>query len=134
MSGDDECVRVWDTEDFQCQQILRGSNWGQVTALTWIDIELPVIAQNTSICIGTGRGSVCICPMSKERKVRGYPARLQRSSDLPQWFLWNAAVASSPFLFNDAVEAQAYDQMNLRLAVASHSGKIKLYSVERCGG
>ena len=70
--GNDECVRVWDTEDFTCQQILKGSNWGQVTALTWIDVEQPVSERDTSICVGTRRGSVCVCPMSKERKVRPY--------------------------------------------------------------
>jgi hypothetical protein len=39
----------------------------------------------------------------------------------------------TPFDFNDAVEAQAYDPLNCRLAVASHFGQMKLFNVEQCG-
>lgn len=37
------------------------------------------------------------------------------------------------FDFNDAVEAQAYDPINGRLAVASHSGRIKMFNIDKCG-
>jgi hypothetical protein len=55
------------------------------------------------------------------------------SSISPQWFLWKNAVFFTPFDFNDAMEAQAYDPLNRRLAVASHSGQMKLFNVEQCG-
>jgi hypothetical protein len=31
------------------------------------------------------------------------------------------------------VEAQAYDPINCRLAVASHSGQVKMFNVDKCG-
>lgn len=50
-----------------------------------------------------------------------------------QRFIWKDAVIAALFCFNDAVEAQAYDPLRQRLAVASHSGQIKMCEVENHG-
>lgn len=50
-----------------------------------------------------------------------------------QQFLWKDAAMLAAFDFNDAVEAQAYDPINGRLAVASHSGRIKMFNIDKCG-
>jgi hypothetical protein len=39
----------------------------------------------------------------------------------------------TPFAFNDAIDAQAYDPLNQRLVVASHSGEVKMFTVQNCG-
>lgn len=36
------------------------------------------------------------------------------------------------FGFNDPVEKQAFDKLNRRLALASHSGELRLYTVDNC--
>lgn len=53
------------------------------------------------------------------------------SLNLAQWFLWKNATLLNPFTHNDAVEAQAYDSLNRRLAVASHSGQIQMFNVDK---
>ncbi|KAF8867894.1 WD40-repeat-containing domain protein [Infundibulicybe gibba] len=115
--GDDGRVRVWNTETLKCEQILYSSRWGQVTTLSWVTAE-PSHAEmgGASICVGTGQGGLCLCPMATGST----------------WFLMKNASALSVFEFNDAVEAQAYDPLNQRLVVTSHSGKIKMYLVEKC--
>ncbi|KAG6912329.1 hypothetical protein DXG01_015343, partial [Tephrocybe rancida] len=50
------------------------------------------------------------------------------------WFSQKALRAYDTFPFNDSVAVQAYDPMNKRLALASHGGTIKLYSVATTGG
>ncbi len=40
-------------------------------------------------------------------------------------------MTSAAFEFNDAVEAMAYDRINSKLAVTSHSGDIAIYSVDK---
>lgn len=37
------------------------------------------------------------------------------------------------FSFNDSVEAQSFDPLNYRLAIASHSGQIQMFTVDTCG-
>lgn len=70
-SGDDECVRVWNTTSLQCEQVLHsGNQWGQVTTLSWICAEVPNNERYVSICVGTGRGVLYLCPMSKDSTVR----------------------------------------------------------------
>ena len=41
-------------------------------------------------------------------------------------------MTSAAFEFNDAVEAMAYDHINSKLAVTSHSGDVAIYSVDKC--
>ncbi|KAF8057798.1 WD40-repeat-containing domain protein [Lyophyllum atratum] len=113
--GDDGSVRVYNTDTFVCEQILHSPKWGQVTALNWLTVEPPVDEKATSVCVGTGRGRVTLCPMSKSTT----------------WFVWKEAQTEEAFQYNDAVESQAYDSLQRRLAVASHHGTIKVYSVEQ---
>ena len=40
-------------------------------------------------------------------------------------------MTSTAFEFNDAVEAMAYDRINSKLAVTSHSGEVAVYSVDK---
>jgi WD40 repeat protein len=68
--GDDECVRVWNIEDFKCEQVLYNPKWGQITTLTWISSEEQIDQRINSICVGTGRGFVGLFPMSNESMVR----------------------------------------------------------------
>jgi WD40 repeat protein len=68
--GDDECVRVWNIEDLKCEQVLYNPKWGQITTLTWISSEEPVDQRTNSVCVGTGRGSIGLFPMSNESTVR----------------------------------------------------------------
>jgi WD40 repeat protein len=72
-AGDDGCVTVWNTDNFKCEQVLHNGKWGQVTALTWISTDAP----GNSICIGTGRGLICVCPILNESTVcTVFPAML----------------------------------------------------------
>jgi hypothetical protein len=64
------CVRLWNTGTGQChcEQPYTGFDRfdrGQVTALTGICVEVASL----SVTVGTGRGTVCLAPMSK-KKVR----------------------------------------------------------------
>ena len=43
----------------------------------------------------------------------------------------NEAMTSAAFEFNDAVEAMAYDRINSKLAITSHSGDVAVYSVDK---
>jgi hypothetical protein len=45
---------------------------------------------------------------------------------------WKEARTSPVFTFNDAVEALAYDRLNSRLALTSHSGHVKLFTIDKC--
>jgi hypothetical protein len=45
---------------------------------------------------------------------------------------WKEARTCPVFTFNDAVEALAYDRLNSRLAITSHSGHVKLFEVDKC--
>src|SRR5438105_4452521 len=45
---------------------------------------------------------------------------------------WKEARTCPVFAFNDAVEALAYDQLNSRLALTSHSGHVKLFTIDKC--
>ncbi|KAF8880254.1 WD40-repeat-containing domain protein, partial [Infundibulicybe gibba] len=113
LSGaDDERVRVWDTKTFKCKQILQRDTWGQITTLTWLS-QPPLSEKCISVCVGTARGSISLCPMSRSNS-----------------FSMNEANDILLFEFNDAVETQAYDPLNYRLVVASHSGVIKMFTVE----
>ena len=49
-----------------------------------------------------------------------------------QFVAINEAMTSAAFEFNDAVEAMAYDRINSKLAVTSHSGDVAIYSVDKC--
>lgn len=44
-------------------------NGARLLQLTWISVEPSVEGTSTSVCVGTGRGSVDLCPMSKDSTV-----------------------------------------------------------------
>ena len=49
-----------------------------------------------------------------------------------QLFPWKEARTCPVFTFNNAIEALAYDRLNSRLAITSHSGQVKLFNVDKC--
>lgn len=73
--GDDEHVRVFNTNTFECERSLHDEEWGQVTALCWIHLDTPIDAKATLLCVGSGRGIVSLFPVCKENKVH-LPANL----------------------------------------------------------
>lgn len=69
--GDDEVVRVWNTDTFECQQTLTNDNWGQVTGLIWIYHTLPSKEIVTSLSVGSARGYATLYPLDdRGTKVR----------------------------------------------------------------
>ena len=68
-SGDDERVRVYDTDSLQCEKTVHSDKWGQVMALSWVYVDYPVDQRSTSLCVGSGRGFVTMCPLFKDDKV-----------------------------------------------------------------
>lgn len=72
--GDDETVRVWNLETFECEQVLKNDEeWGQVTALTLMypEGEQGIFGSGAPhLCVGSGRGAISIFPMESVEKVR----------------------------------------------------------------
>ncbi|KAG6912716.1 hypothetical protein DXG01_012673, partial [Tephrocybe rancida] len=117
IGSDDGHVRIYSVKDLAVIQVLHDKAWGKITALSYVWAEPPVGDKDESLCVGNIRGSVALIP------------RAQTS-----WFSQKALRAYDTFPFNDSVAVQAYDPMNKRLALASHGGTIKLYSVATTGG
>lgn len=69
--GDDGLVRVWNMDDFWCEQVLQGNKWGQVTTLAWVFEDQTTDGKITR-SIGTGRGLSCLCPMSAGSTVHPF--------------------------------------------------------------
>ncbi|KAF8963378.1 WD40-repeat-containing domain protein [Flammula alnicola] len=113
--GDDEKVRIWNTETLDCSQVLENEKWGQITALIWVIRDSPTMESTVSLCVGSARGTVTLYPMSQGNKH----------------FASKDAVTLSIFGFNDSIEAQAYDRVNSRLVLGSHSGEIKVFNVDK---
>jgi hypothetical protein len=67
------------------------------------------------LCFGTGRGLVLIYHRLKEQKDF---KELSNTSALP---------------FNEPVESMDYDENKSRLALSSHTGKIKIFHLESNG-
>jgi hypothetical protein len=67
--GDDERVRIYDTDTLKCEKTVHSDKWGQVTALSWIYVDHPVEEKSISLCVGSGRGFVTMCPLFKDDKV-----------------------------------------------------------------
>lgn len=78
-------------------------------------MDAPIDDKRTILFVGGGRGMVSF------RAVAGVSST--REEFIPKNF--------PIFNFNDAVEAQAYDRIHSRLAVSSHSGLVKMFTVER---
>ena len=81
IAGDDECVCVWNMDDFKCEQVLHSNQWGQVTVLCWVFVEPPLGEKSTSICIGTGRGFVSLCLISKQTSISSVLAYCCQATD-----------------------------------------------------
>lgn len=73
LSGNDECVRLWDVSTFKCTQTVchPQGNWGQITSLAWVSLQVRgQAASSSALCVGSARGVVSILPFSRTRKVR----------------------------------------------------------------
>jgi hypothetical protein len=114
-----------------CQQVIqdRSTRWGQITCLKWTGSELA--DQNKTICFGTGRGMVLIY-----RRLRSGVRSVNMTAHIPNgWIqsqlleLSNTCVVSAC----DSIESLAHDHIHNRLAVTTHYGEIKLYTVEKSG-
>uniref|UniRef100_A0A8H8CE81 Uncharacterized protein n=1 Tax=Psilocybe cubensis TaxID=181762 RepID=A0A8H8CE81_PSICU len=111
--GDDETVYVLDTKTGECIQTLEDDNWGQITTVVWGQQELPNRENGVVLCIGTGRGCLALVALDYDA-TEPFPV---------------GANTSPVFAFNDSVEKMAFDKLNNRLAVTSHSGEIKVFAV-----
>ncbi|KNZ79438.1 hypothetical protein J132_09973 [Termitomyces sp. J132] len=111
--GDDDTIRVWDLSASQCIQSYCSQNWAQITSIEWLHCDSSPEGFSDWMSVGTGRGSHTLCPKATEGMK----------------FLWNEATTTFPFDVNDPVEAQAYDPVNRRLALASHSGLLKMFKL-----
>ncbi|KAK0442622.1 WD40-repeat-containing domain protein [Armillaria borealis] len=107
--GDDQCVRCWEVNTGRCRQELNDDRWAQVTALDFLQ-EDRHLNLSPILFIGTGRGVVSMYPFSNASKTSSM---------------------AKVFDFNDSVEVQALDSLNQRLAVASHSGRVKMFKIDR---
>jgi len=65
MLGDDEAVRIWILETYQCFQAIHdsGGKWGQITCVKWLPAE--AAGAGDTLCFGTGRGLLLIYRQSK---------------------------------------------------------------------
>lgn len=55
----------------KCEQVLAHPKWGQITSLEWAHVCPPTAPTRLSICVGTGRGTVSLCPILKDDTVSG---------------------------------------------------------------
>lgn len=112
---------------------MHSPNWAQITSIEWLHCDSSPESYSDWISIGTGRGSHTLCPKATEGTVCIVIVLICRTNSgfIVQKFVWNEAATSFPFNVNDPVEAQAYDNINVKLALASHSGVIKVFKLHR---
>ena len=67
--GDDERVRIWNTETYKAEIVLSQRRWAQITCLSWIFVDVPVDNKCTILAVGTGRGTISLFPMTKAAPV-----------------------------------------------------------------
>ncbi|KAG6905967.1 hypothetical protein DXG01_016610 [Tephrocybe rancida] len=113
-AGHDGSVRIWNCTTFQCEQLLQNEHWGVITSLAYLNVEPPVERLADALCIGSARGTLTLCPKALDS----------------QWFVKKDSVTEPAFQFNDSVEALAFDPLNKRLFVASHSGQLRMYAFQ----
>jgi hypothetical protein len=93
---------------------------------------LPSISNNGEVlCFGTGRGLVLIYHRLKEavsinNKIEENILTLKQNS-------FKELSSTSVLPFNEPVESIDYDGNKLRLALSSHTGKIKIFHLEKNG-
>lgn len=103
--------------------------WGQVTCIQW----LHGFSENCRvISFGTGRGFFLIYQQAKGVVSFILEENLLNSLMLSQGvFKELSSMAVLPF--NEPVEAFDFDRNKCRIVLSSHTGKIKLFQVEKNG-
>lgn len=79
-----------------------------------------------------GEGLTRSAPKCQREQCELFSISSNQPTNQPtQKFVQTEAVTSFPFNVNDPVETQAYDNVNCRLALASHSGVLKMFKLRR---
>ncbi|KAJ7464945.1 WD40-repeat-containing domain protein [Mycena galericulata] len=108
--GDDQALRIWDVQSGDCQQEVMNPAWGQITNL---NLMADGTGKTLGIFIGTGRGVVSVYPWHDRTQ------------------LFNRQGGTTTQVFPDTpVESQVFDSLKSRFAVASHMGKVNMYTLE----
>jgi WD40 repeat protein len=81
ISGDDERVRIFNTDSLTCEKMVNCEKWGQVTALTWVHVDHPIDEKSTSLCIGSARGFVTLWTLFKDIDDKVRRSSFSGSSD-----------------------------------------------------
>ncbi|PPQ82449.1 hypothetical protein CVT24_002470 [Panaeolus cyanescens] len=107
-SGDDEVVKIWNLQNFECIQTLsdQASQWGQITSLAFAPA---VVGRNLYLMFGTGRGRLVI---------------YQRNSMSP---LFTQIFDQLIFTNFDCVESMTFSFSKQRILATSQAGKVKLF-------
>lgn len=129
--GDDEKLHIWDIDGKRPYQIISDEleRWGQITCMKW----LPGISNNGEvICFGTGRGLVLIYHRLKEA-VSIYNKIEERNKLTVKQNKFKELSNTIVLPFNEPVESMDYDASKSRLALSSHTGKIKIFRLEKDG-
>lgn len=129
--GDDEKLRLWDLTRKQVHQVIEDDlgRWGQITCAQWL---AGVSEFGDTLCFGTGRGLLLIYQRTKEAVCRHASIYFKTVFTSKQdTFKELSSTAVLPF--NEPVEAIDYDKNKRRLVLSSHTGKIKLFHVEKNG-
>ncbi|KAH9476187.1 hypothetical protein JR316_0011758 [Psilocybe cubensis] len=117
-AGDRDKVFIWNTETFRTEQVLENKQWGQVSCLAWAYTELPSREPSTVLCVGNVFGGMSMFLMDS-RSVKPFTER---------------GTVIQLFTPNDIVENLVFDKINGRLIASSHSGAVKMYSVDAVAG
>ncbi|PBK93729.1 WD40 repeat-like protein [Armillaria gallica] len=110
--SDDQLIRSWDLTTAQCVQRAPVPGGGQVTVLDVVENPPTAVPLIAVLFSGTGYGYVSVIPMTKA---------------MPEF---NFQKAHTIELFHEPVESQAIDSVNSRYAAASHSGTIKVFTID----
>ncbi|KAK0244468.1 WD40-repeat-containing domain protein [Armillaria nabsnona] len=108
--GDDQTIRCWDLKSGECCQSVRDWQWDQVTVIDLYEDSRPAALNPTVLLVGTGRGLVSVIPKC-----------------MPEF---NTQKATMTNVFDSLVECQVVNSANSHFAVASHTGMVKVFSIE----
>ncbi|KAF8886712.1 WD40-repeat-containing domain protein [Gymnopilus junonius] len=113
--GDDQSLRIWDITKSSAHQVLSDPMecWRQVTCIKWLSGMSS--DHGNVIAFGTGRGLALVYQRAKEAELF---KELSSTSVLP---------------FNKPVECMDYDRHRCRLMLCGHSGKLRMYTMEKNG-
>ncbi|PBK81010.1 WD40 repeat-like protein [Armillaria gallica] len=106
--SDDGCIKIWSIEKSICAETMGNSEniWGQITSVKFLDFE------GEHLVFGTGRGFVIIMGLGRDGI----------------YHQMGGVHASSAA--RDAVESLSFDRSSNRLAVTSHYGEVRAYSLD----